>query len=98
MTIPLLEINSLSFSYKGHPPVFNNLSLEIEQGGLIGLLGENGAGKTTLFNIIKGGSDNYEGSVKRYFTGGEMVSLLKNRRGQNLTVSGMMIFLSGMKK
>lgn len=75
MTIPLLEINSLSFSYKGHPPVFNNLSLEIEQGGLIGLLGENGAGKTTLFNIIKGGSDNYEGSVKRYFTGGEMVSL-----------------------
>lgn len=54
MTIPLLEINSLSFSYKGHPPVFNNLSLEIEQGGLIGLLGENGAGKTTLFNIIKG--------------------------------------------
>ena len=75
MTIPLLEINSLSFSYKGHPPVFNNLSLEIKQGGLIGLLGENGAGKTTLFNIIKGGSDNYEGSVKRYFTGGEMVSL-----------------------
>lgn len=56
MTIPLLEIRSLSFSYKGHPPVFNDLSLEIEQGGLIGLLGENGAGKTTLFNIIKGGA------------------------------------------
>lgn len=55
MPIPLLEISSLSFSYKGHPPTFNDLSLEIEQGGLIGLLGENGAGKTTLFNIIKGG-------------------------------------------
>ena len=45
MTIPLLEINSLSFSYKVNlPPVFNNLSLKIEQGELIGLLGENGAG------------------------------------------------------
>lgn len=57
MTIPLLEINSLSFSYKVNlPPVFNNLSLKIEQGELIGLLGENGAGKTTLFNLIRGES------------------------------------------
>lgn len=76
MTMPLLEINSLHFSYKGHlPPVFNNLSLEIEPGGLIGLLGENGAGKTTLFNIIKGGINHYEGSVKRNFSGEELVSL-----------------------
>lgn len=52
MTIPLLEINSLSFSYKVNlPPVFNNLSLKIEQGELIGLLGENGAGKTTLLTL-----------------------------------------------
>ncbi|WP_456310918.1 ATP-binding cassette domain-containing protein [Serratia proteamaculans] len=75
MTMPLLKINSLSFSYKGNLPVFNNMSLEIEQGGLIGLLGENGAGKTTLFNIIKGGIGNYEGTVERYFSGDEMVSL-----------------------
>jgi len=75
MTMPILEINSLSFSYKGYPPLFNNLSLEIEQGALIGLLGENGAGKTTLFNIIKGGITDYKGTVKRYFAGGEMVSL-----------------------
>ncbi|WP_253207902.1 ATP-binding cassette domain-containing protein [Escherichia coli] len=64
MTIPLLEINSLSFSYKVNlPPVFNNLSLKIEQGELIGLLGENGAGKTTLFNLIRGGVSNYEGTI-----------------------------------
>lgn len=76
MTIPLLEINSLSFSYKVNlPPVFNNLSLKIEQGELIGLLGENGAGKTTLFNLIRGGVSNYEGTLKRNFSGGELVSL-----------------------
>ncbi|EGO3302715.1 ATP-binding cassette domain-containing protein [Salmonella enterica] len=76
MTMPLLEVDSLSFSYKGNlSPVLNNLSIKIEQGGLIGLLGENGAGKTTLFNIIKGGIINYEGSIKRNFSGGELVSL-----------------------
>ncbi len=76
MTMPLLEVDSLSFSYKGNlPPVLNNLSIKIEQGALIGLLGENGAGKTTLFNIIKGGIINYEGSIKRNFSGGELVSL-----------------------
>ena len=54
MTIPLLEINSLSFSYKVNlPPVFNNLSLKIEQGELIGLLGENGGGRP-LFLTLSG--------------------------------------------
>ncbi|HFM3234220.1 TPA: ATP-binding cassette domain-containing protein, partial [Escherichia coli] len=66
----------MSFSYKVNlPPVFNNLSLKIEQGELIGLLGENGAGKTTLFNLIRGGVSNYEGTLKRNFSGGELVSL-----------------------
>lgn len=71
----LIEIHDLKFSYKGQNPVFNNLSLEIEQGRLIGLLGENGAGKTTLFNIIRGGIKNYQGSVKRHFYDAEMVCL-----------------------
>lgn len=75
MKDPLIEIRDLNFSYKGQKPVLSNLSFEIEQGKLIGLLGENGAGKTTLFNIIRGGLKNYQGSVNRHFSGEEMVCL-----------------------
>lgn len=75
MTTPLVEISNLNFSYKGQEPVFRDMSLTIDQGKLIGLLGENGAGKTTLFNIIRGGIKSYQGSVKRHFSDEEMVCL-----------------------
>ena len=36
----------------GEKNLFNNLSMEIEQGGFVSIMGESGAGKTTLLNII----------------------------------------------
>ena len=37
--------------------VFNGLSLEINQGDFISVIGSNGAGKTTLLNTISGNID-----------------------------------------
>ncbi|MEJ8851152.1 ABC transporter ATP-binding protein [Variovorax rhizosphaerae] len=34
--------------------VFDNISFEVEQGGVLGVIGPNGAGKTTLINVICG--------------------------------------------
>ena len=51
----------------------NNLSLEINQGELVGLMGPNGAGKTTLFNIITGFISPVSGSV--YLEGEEITHL-----------------------
>ena len=49
----MLNLNAVSFKY-GKTKLFNNISIEFEEGKIVGLLGKNGAGKTTLLKIISG--------------------------------------------
>jgi len=51
--IPYLQLDSLSKSW-GDSPLFENISLTINQGDKVALIAKNGAGKTTLMNIIFG--------------------------------------------
>ncbi len=54
----LVKIRELYKSY-GDKVLFNHISLNINEGDKIGLLGVNGTGKSTLLRIIVG-QDNYE--------------------------------------
>lgn len=49
----MLKVENISKSYRKHT-VLDELSFTIEQGTIVGLVGENGAGKSTLINIIAG--------------------------------------------
>jgi len=49
----ILKVQNLSVHF-GKLTALNNLSLEIEQGEILGLIGPNGAGKTTFFNAVTG--------------------------------------------
>ena len=48
-----LEVKNVSKSFDGKP-VLQDISITLEQGELVCLLGVSGGGKTTLFNIISG--------------------------------------------
>ena len=57
-----LEVKNICKSFDGKP-VLQNISLELNQGELVCLLGISGGGKTTLFNIISGLLSPDQGSI-----------------------------------
>lgn len=58
----LLKLENITKRFGGLVAV-NNVSLEIEVGELIGIVGPNGSGKTTLYNVISGVYPPEEGKV-----------------------------------
>ena len=60
----MLKIENLSFVYgRAKRPVINDLSLELPEGVVCGLLAPNGTGKTTLLQLIMGALTPRAGSV-----------------------------------
>ena len=61
--VAILELNQVYKSFGG-VKANQNISLEVEQGSIVGLIGPNGSGKTTLFNSIVGTHPIDSGSIK----------------------------------
>ena len=59
-----IQIEQLSFRYKGQQSLIKNLSLTVNVGERFGIFGPNGAGKTTLMNLITGLLPYEQGSIK----------------------------------
>lgn len=64
----LVEVSNLSHSY-GEKMVLNDISLNVEKGKVMGLLGPSGAGKTTLVNILTGQITPTAGNIKLFHGG-----------------------------
>ena len=49
----ILELQNISLSFEKRP-ILENISFEINQGEIFGMLGPNGVGKSTIFNLVTG--------------------------------------------
>ena len=58
----VLEVRNVSKTFD-EEEIIKGISMYLEQGEIVSLLGASGGGKTTLFNIIAGLSNPDEGSV-----------------------------------
>lgn len=50
----IVKIEDLSFGYSSQNDILKNISLEIENGEFVCIVGENGSGKSTLVKCILG--------------------------------------------
>lgn len=58
----MIELNNVTYTYENHP-VFEHISLKVEKGQKVGIVGESGCGKSTLLKLIAGLYAPTEGSV-----------------------------------
>ena len=78
----LLEINDLHIRYEG-AEVVKGVSLNMELGEIVTLIGSNGAGKTTILRTISGLKTPYAGEI--LFNGDR----IDNKSPQEIVKSGI---------
>jgi branched-chain amino acid transport system ATP-binding protein len=90
--MPILEVQDIH-TYYGDAYVLQGLSLTLEQGQILGLLGRNGVGKTTLVNSIVGFTPPRRGKI--IFKGADITdisSFATVRSGMGLVPQGRRVF------
>lgn len=86
-----VELQELQFEYEPAHPIIKNLSLKIEAGEMLGIVGKTGAGKTTISNLIARLYDPKEGVVK--IDGIDVKDLSSKQLRRNIGIVSQDIFL-----
>ncbi len=74
--MPMLSVSGLTKRF-GALRAVNNVSFDVNEGEILGLIGPNGSGKSTIFNCIAGLYPPNSGSIA--FEGGDITGLTPNR-------------------
>lgn len=92
LTVPLLEMREIVKSF-GPVNVLDKVSIRLERGKVLGLIGENGAGKSTLIKILCG---IYTKDAGEIYWDGKKVSISDAMSAQRLGISTIYQELSVM--
>lgn len=82
-----VQIKHLTF-YRGSRRIFDDLSLEVPRGSLVGIMGPSGTGKTTLLRLISGQLSPDRGSI--FFDDDEINTLSRSHLYQVRKKMGML--------
>ena len=79
----MLEVNAISAGYSDQP-ILKEISLHLEEGAVLALIGPNGSGKTTFIRAVSGVLPMQKGSVKVYGT--DITCMKPQQRAQMIAV------------
>ena len=98
----LLEVQHISKHFGGLKAT-DDISMQVEQGEILGIIGPNGAGKTTFFNLITGtyrltsGKILFDGKDVTNYTPEKMAKLGMARTFQNIKLFKFLSVLENVK-
>lgn len=72
----MLKTEHISFQYEDGKQALTDVSIDLEKGNIIGLIGANGSGKSTLFMQLLGINKPTSGKV--YFDGNHFLTIKKH--------------------
>ena len=85
----MLELEHLQKSFDG-VPVLKDISLQVEDGGIVSILGPSGCGKTTLLLLILGIVDVDGGTIR--YDGQDLTGTPMEKRGFNIVFQDYALF------
>jgi ABC-type multidrug transport system fused ATPase/permease subunit len=92
-----VELHDVGFAYRNGEPVLDGLSLTVEPGSVLGVVGRTGSGKTTFARLLTRLLDPSEGTVRIAGADARDVSIAELRRRASLVTQDVQLFAASVR-